>query len=375
MRWFGFIAAFFSLPLLADGIIDQQLPDFYQQLKQQQTYENAWQSGHFDSIDSWRQQGRQLVRDSLLWPDEPVAFAPKLVRSEARDGYTAEAWSVQLTAQSRVTLLLLKPQIEKPLPAVLLLHDHGARFDIGKEKWIKPFSDDTRLSSAQHWADKYFSGNFVGDDLAKQGYVVLAADTFGWSDRGPIDYDAQQALASNLYLLGRSLAGMAAYEDLRLVAFLKQLPQVDSSRIGVLGFSMGAFKAWQLAALTDDIKACVAVAWINSYQHLMVPGNNILKGQSSFYMLHPGLAAKLDIPDVASLAAPKSMLFINGYKDSLMPVSGVQYAIQRMKQVWQAYGAADKLNSKFYDMYGHEFQAEQQQDVFNWLATQLAPNN
>ena len=361
-----------ALPLQADTLIDQQLPDFYQQLLPQTFYPLSWQPEHFNDIQHWRAQGRAALREALLWPDEPVEFAAELLKTEARDGYSAQLWSVQLTKQSRVQLMLLQPDVTKPAPALLLLHDHGARFDIGKEKWIQPFATDERLPSAQQWAAKYFSGNFVGDALAKQGYLVLAADTFGWSDRGPVEFNAQQALAGNMFMLGRSLAGMAAYEDLRLLQYLKQLPQADSSRLAVLGFSMGAFRAWQLAALTDDIKAGVAIAWLNSYRHLITPGNNILKGQSAFYMLHPGLAAKLDIPDIAALAAPKAMLFINGGKDKLMPGAGVDYAYAQLAKVWQAHGAADKLTTTLYPHYGHEFNAEQQQQVFNWLAAQLA---
>lgn len=362
------------LPLQADRIIDQQLPDFYQQLIPSQ-YPLSWQAAGHTDILAWRQQGRAALRDALLWPEQAVDFAPTLLHSEARNGYSAQLWSVQLTAQSRVNIMLLQPDIAKPGPAIVLLHDHGARFDIGKEKWIKPVTGDRRQASAQQWADKYFGGNFIGDALAKQGYLVLAADTFGWSDRGPVEFSAQQALASNMFLLGRSLSGMAAYEDLRLVAYLKQLPQVDAKRIGVLGFSMGAFRAWQLAALTDDIKAGVAVAWLNSYRYLLTPGNNILKGQSAFYMLHPGLAGKLDIPDIAALAAPKPMLFINGGQDKLMPQAGVAQAYQQLATVWQAHGAADKLTTRLYPDEGHQFGPAQQQDVFAWLATQLAANN
>ncbi len=373
MRWY-FLLFLLALPAKADSLIDQQLPDFYQQLKLE-TYPLSWQSGNFTDIATWRSNARQTLRQALLWPDEPVEFSPQLLKTEARDGYTAQLWSIQLTAQSRVSILVLKPDTTKPAPAVLLLHDHGARFDIGKEKWIKPFAGDSRLPSAQQWADKYFSGHFVGDALAKQGYLVIAADTFGWSERGPIEFSAQQALASNMFLLGRSLAGMAAYEDLRLVQFAKQLPDTDNSRLAVLGFSMGAYKAWQLAALTDDIKAAVAVSWMNDYQHLMQPGNNILRGQSAFYMLHPGIADKMDIPDIASLAAPKAMLFINGGKDTLMPLAGVEASYRKMQQVWQAYGAADKLSTTVYPELGHEFNAEQQQQVYKWLRTQLAENN
>ncbi|HAW93514.1 MULTISPECIES: dienelactone hydrolase family protein [unclassified Arsukibacterium] len=350
---------------------DSPLPDFYQQLQQQQHYPASWTAGNFATPALWRENGRNLLRQSLLWPAESVDFAPVLEKTEQRQGYQAELWSVQLTTYSRIKLLLLRPAQGAPYPAVLLLHDHGARFDIGKEKMIRPFADDPKLISAAQWSDRYFSGNFVGDELAKRGYLVVAADTLGWSDRGPVEFSQQQALASNFLLMGRSLAGMAAYEDLQLVRYIRQLPAVDNTRVAALGFSMGAFRAWQLAALTDDIKAGIAVAWLNRYQHMLVPGNNIIGGQSAFYMLHPGLAGHLDIPDVASLAAPKAMLFINGGKDKLMPIAGVNSAYQRLAEVWQAFSTAEALTTTLWPEYGHEFNATQQQQAYNWLEQQL----
>ncbi|MDX3773796.1 alpha/beta fold hydrolase [Chromatiaceae bacterium AAb-1] len=348
------------------------LPDFYLQLKAQQQFSDSWDKSRFPDIRQWKAQARAIVRESLLWPDNPVPFNAELQQTEQRHGYRAERWQIQLTAESRVPVMLLIPDaLAKPAPAILLLHDHGAFFDIGKEKMIRPLQGSSQLTIAQQWADKYFSGRFIGDELAAQGYLVVAADTFGWGERGPLQFTQQQALAANFLLLGRSLAGMAAYEDLRLTEFIRQLPQADSQRIGVLGFSMGAFKAWQLAALTDDIKATVAVAWMNTYQQLIVPGNNILTGQSAFYMLHPGLAARLDIPDVAAIAAPGAMMFINGAKDKLMPVAGAEQAYQKLRLIWQQYDAAEQLSTTLWPEYGHEFSLEQQQQAIEWLERQL----
>ncbi|MDP4534782.1 alpha/beta hydrolase family protein [Alkalimonas collagenimarina] len=354
-----------SLILAEDGTTD-----FYLELKPT-SYRAAW-SGD-ENIALWKTQARIMLRKALLWPDQVVDFSPELLASEPRQGYRAERWALQVTAESRITVLLLRPDSTEPQPALLLLHDHGARFDIGKEKMIRPLAGDHRLASATEWVERYFSGHFIGDELARQGYLVLAADTFGWSDRGRVEYEQQQALAANFFLAGRSLAGMAAYEDMRLVDFLSGLDGVDADRIGVVGFSMGAFRAWQLAALTDQVKATVAVAWMNRYQDLLLPGNNILRGQSSFYMLHPGLNAQLDIPDVAGIAAPKAMMLINGAQDQLMPIAGVQAAYQRMQQIWQAHDAADQLQTGLWPGAGHEFNAAQQLQAWQWLATQLDP--
>lgn len=99
------------------------------------------------------------------------------------------------------------------------------------------------------------------------------------------------------------------------------LPSVNPKRIGVLGFSMGAYRAWQLAALSDQVAATAAISWFGNYQGLMTPDNNVLRGQSSFYMLHPGIANKLDFPDIASLAAPKPML--------LLMVEKISYSLRK----------------------------------------------
>ncbi|MFS2222946.1 dienelactone hydrolase family protein [Pantoea sp. B65] len=354
----------------ADG-----LPVFYPELKQQLTYPDSWLSGNFNNFAAWKIAARQKLRAMLLTPDSQRAFAPATIDSEDRGSYLAEKVAFNITDQSRVAALLLTPKTPGPHPAIILLHDHGAKFDIGKEKVIKPWGDAGKLASAQAWADKFFSGRFVGDELASRGYVVLATDAIGWGDRGPLKYEQQQALASNFFNLGRSLAGEMAYEDLRATDFLASLQQVDARRIGVVGFSMGAMRAWQLASLSDKVAATVAISWMGTYDGLMTPGNNVLRGQSAFYMLHPGLPAHFDFPDVASVAAPHPMLVFNGGKDQLFPVNAVQGAYDKMHRVWQSQQADDKLETKIWPQLGHVFYLEQQTEVFSWLDRWLAPRS
>lgn len=355
------------------AVTEDGLPVFYPQLKQQLTYPGSWLSGNVKDFTAWKTQARQQLRAMLLTPDSHREFAPATVASEDRGSYLAEKVAFNITDQSRVAGLLLTPKTPGPHPAIILLHDHGAKFDIGKEKMIKPWGNAEQLASAQAWADKFFTGHFVGDELAKRGYVVLAVDAIGWGERGPLKYEQQQALASNFFNLGRSLAGEMAYEDVRATDFLASLKQVDAKRIGVVGFSMGAYRAWQLAALSDKVAATAAVSWIGTYDGLMIPGNNVLRGQSSFYMLHPGLPTQFDFPDVASIAAPNPMLFFNGGKDKLFPESAVQGAYEKMHRVWASQHADSKLETKMWPELGHVFYQEQQAEVFTWLDRWLTP--
>jgi dienelactone hydrolase len=356
----------------AAGVVDGPLPDFHPALKAALNFPLAWGTSPVRDFRAWRRTARAKVEEHLLVDREGgTPYAPERTGRSQGDGYTRELVTLSLTRHERVRAALLTPHGPGPFPAVLLLHDHGARFDIGKEKLVRPWYDDTRLASAQSWADKYFSGRFVGDELARRGYVVLCADALGWGDRGPVTYDQQQALASNFYHLGSSLAGLMAREDARAAEFLAGLDRVDAGRVAAVGFSMGAYRAWQTAALTDAVRATAAVCWMTGLKEMMVPGNNTLRGQSSYYMLHPGLPRFLDFPDVASIAAPRPMLFFNGGLDPLFPADGVHVAYDKLRAVWHSRHAEERLRLKTWPDLGHVFVDRMQDEVFHWLDTAL----
>lgn len=356
-----------------EGVVEGNLPASWPALKAQMLYPDSWLSGHYTDFNQWQTESRQRFRAALLTPDATKIFAPETISKEDRGSYTAEKLALNITDDNRISALLLMPKTPGPHPAVVLLHDHGSKFDIGKEKLIKPWNDAKKLASAQAWADKFFSGKFIGDELAQRGYAVIAIDSPGWGDRGPMVYEQQQALASNYFNLGRSLAGEVAYEDMRTVDFIAAHVGVDSKRVGVLGFSMGGFRAWQLAALSDKVAATAVISWFGTYNGLMQPGNNVLRGQSAFYMLHPGMPALMDIPDIASLAAPKPMLIFSGGKDKLFPPQAVAEAFEKVHRVWASQHADEKLVTKSWPELGHVFYQQQQDEVFPWLDRWLKP--
>lgn len=355
------------------GVVESNLPASWQQMKSQMTYPDSWLSGQYSDFHAWQQHARQQLRQSLLTPDSHKPFDTQIIAREDRGSYTAEKLALNITDDNRIAALMLTPKTPGPHPAIVLLHDHGSKFDIGKEKLIRPWGNAEQLASAQAWADKFFSGRFIGDELAKRGYTVIAIDSPGWGDRGPVVYEQQQALASNYFNLGRSLAGEVAYEDMRTVDFIASVKGVDPQRIGVLGFSMGGFRAWQLAALSDKVAATAVISWFGTYEGLMTPGNNVLRGQSAFYMLHPGMPAKMDIPDVASIAAPKPMLIFSGGQDKLFPAQAVTDAFAKVHKVWVSQKADDMLITKSWPELGHVFYRQQQDEVFPWLDKWLKP--
>jgi dienelactone hydrolase len=354
-------------PIESPSILEGNLPAFYERLKAELRYPLAWGNAPVRDLRAWRRLARATVEELLCQPPDDMPLRPQIVEEVPAEGYVQRRLLFNVTQHSRVRATMLMPDGRGPFPGVLLLHDHGSKFDIGKEKLIRPWYDETRLASAQAWSTRYFSDRFVGNELAVRGYAVLAVDALGWGDRAGITYETQQALASNFYNLGSSLAGLVAREDTRAAALLAQLPGVDRRRIAAVGFSMGAYRAWQVAALSDDVAAAASICWMTTLKDMMVPGNNTLRGQSAYYMLHPGLYRYLDIPDVASIAAPKPGLFFDGELDPLFTPAGVDGAYARMRTVWESQRAGDRLTTKVWPGLGHVFVREMQDEVYAWL--------
>ncbi len=221
--------------------------------------------------------------------------------------------------------VLLMPETDGPHPAILLMHDHGGVFDIGWQKMV--CSEAGRSHAAQH-----YDGCFLADDLVEQGFAVLVCDALGWGSRFAGGYAQQQALAAQVMQAGWSLAGLVAADDLAAFYWLSRQPEIDPARIGTFGFSFGGFRAWQLAALEQRVRACAALSWAGTRQALLAPGSTLLKGQSAFYTLHPHLAALADFPHMAALAADRPLFMRLGSEDRHFPKDGAEHFFEELKK-------------------------------------------
>lgn len=317
----------------------------------------------------WRREALAAARRLMLLPgDDGSGFATTVIAGQQRDGHAALSLTLRGALGEPVQALYLQPSGPGPHPAVLLLHDHGARFDIGKEKLIRPLAPH---AAAEAWVQRYFGGRFVGDTLVDAGFAVLAIDALGWGERSRSGFarDDQQALANHVLQLGHSWAGLIASDDLRSHRWLRERPEVDPKRVAVLGFSMGAFRAWQLAAVCEEVSACVAAHWMCTREGLLRPGEHTLVGQSAFSMAHPGLAAELDHPDVAALIAPRPLMLFGSPEDKLFPWDAVQAAWDRLAGAWVPRRAAF---STLATAGGHRFDGLQQATALAWLQRQQA---
>ena len=353
-----------NLPVYADSLI----ADF--------DYPLAWGNSDIKDFDEWRRVARLKVCDCMLAPPPASSkgYDVKVLCEEQRDGYKARKIEVRLSRYYTVPAYVLIPDGKGPFPAVNALHDHGAHLFIGKEKMIRPLAceDSLVVKDAEEWAANLYEGQFFGDFLARNGYVVFSADAPMWGERGQMEgpnRDRYDMIAGNMMMYGIDLSAYMTYDDIAGTEYLASMPEVDASRIGCTGCSMGAYRAWMLSALSDRIKVGTAVCWMVTADEQM-SFNYKRTENGGFANCFPGLRRWMDYPHVASLACPKAMLFINGSQDKLFPVPGVEKAFATMHETWKSQGADDRLETEIWDI-PHSCPLKAQQRVLEFFKKHL----
>lgn len=355
--------------------IVNNMPVFYKQMKQELTFPMAWGNAPVNDFDQWRAQAREILLECMQNQAPAAAgYDMSIIDTEQRSGYKALKIEFNVSQWCRIPAYLLVPDGEGAFPALVMLHDHGGHFSIGKEKMVRPFHVSHEvLADADDWVSRCYDNQYTGDYFAENGYVVLVIDALFWGERGRkegIDYNGQQALASNFLQMGSSWGAFISMDDMRSAEFLASLAFVDKKKVGCLGFSMGAHRSWMLAAMTDCIQASASICWMNTTEQLMTTSNNQNKGGSAYSMLIPNLRRYLDYPHTASIACPKPSLFFNGTKDKLFPIAGVEKAYASMQKVWQSQQAEEKLITRVWDekhFYNKEMQRETLAFFDRWL--------
>lgn len=310
----------------------------------------------------------------------------KTLDKEHRDGYECRYVEFSVEDEERIKAYLLIPDNAsrfRKCPAVVMLHDHGARFDIGKEKLVRPIAsilpyraEDHIMKSARQWVDKNFDGVFLADSLASLGYVVLVSDALYWGERSSAEaqrwselsygaignasyeadhmlvgkalkdtvkvlknrvYDGQKLLYDSLYAEKIIWAEKMLRDDVASVRLLKSLPYVNGKNIGACGFSMGAHRCWMLAAFCKYVKCGVALSWMTSLdrEERMKP--------SDYSMAVMPMREQLDFGDIGIFLAPKPMLFLNGTSDHLFPKEKVDLAFRKLQKHYSDYNAHNKI--------------------------------
>ena len=314
---------------------------------------------------AWKEQRPRVLRavvDSLGdLPPRPSPSRARIISRELRPGYTLEKVSLSNGVDGEVTALMLVPEGRKgKVPAILWLHSSTP----DKTQVIIPGTNGGAES--------------LGETFVHAGYAVLSPDSYWHGDRtrsGPSGTAAtgraeeDDLFKLNLWL-GRTLWGMFVRDDQVALDYLCSRPEVDASRIGATGMSMGSTRAWWLAAVDERVAAVVAVACLTRYQNLIAHGE--LRAHGVYYFVN-GLLKHFDTEGVLALIAPRPFLALTGELDAGSPADGVRALERAVGGTYQALDGGDRFRSILYPEVGHAYTPEMRAEMLAWFERWLRP--
>ena len=302
----------------------------------------------------------QEKRRQELWGllgDLPPKRTPeaRLLKTEAGPGYVLEHLELDLNGLEPAPAYLLIPEKrQQPAPGLLYIHSHGADYDLGKEE--------------------LFCGLEVMHPYApvcvEKGLVTLAIDSWCFSGRKrqPDGARGEQDAFKLMLWRGQVLWGMMLFDEFQAITYLRSRPEVDSTRIGAVGISMGSTKAWWLAALDPRITLCANLCCLTDYEELIRTDN--LAGHGVYYYV-PDLLSHFQAHEVCELIVPRPHLSLNGRKDLLTPPAGVERIRDHLAPLYGQFGRPEDLRVGLFDC-AHEETPEMRAIVAEWLEKHLA---
>ena len=253
-------------------------------------------------------------------PDRQASIASTTIDVEEREGYVLERLLLDLNTMEPVPAYFVRPAKKlSHYPTILYSHAHGDDFVLGKDELLRGRKD----LAAPPYAEV----------LTAQGYAVLAIDHWNFGERRG---RAESALFKELLWKGKVLFGLMVYDCLRAVDYLVSRSDVDASRIGALGMSLGSTLSWWTAALDARIAAVADICCLTDFNALIERG--ALDGHGIYYFV-PGLLKHFTTARIQALICPRPHLSLAGIHDPLTPPEGLDRIDRQMKQVYGHSGA------------------------------------
>jgi dienelactone hydrolase len=348
------------------------------------------------SLDAWKREARPVYRTHLSYDPKPLPLSAEVVSREERDGFTLERVRIKATTGYDIPAWVLIPAKRSGrAPGIVAHHCHSGRYVWGHEKVLSAPNEQEVLTAFRNRA----YGRPYAEVLARRGYVVVTIDAFYFGERrlrveeiepatAPGDmresltalrklkpdtpewFDAvnslcgryEQITAKTIFSAGATWPGILAWDDMRAVDYLCSRPEVDASRIGALGLSIGGLRTARLVAADPRIKVASVTGWMTEFRSQL---RNHLRVHTWMAYI-PGLEKYLDLPDEVAMTAPGALLVQQCSRDALYPMQGMKGAIEKLTRIYTKAGIPERFKGRFYDV-PHSFGPEMQDEAFAWI--------
>ncbi|WP_339314998.1 alpha/beta hydrolase family protein [Paenibacillus sp. FSL R10-2734] len=277
------------------------------------------------------------------------------------DGYVRER--VELSAvngMSFAAYVLIPNGYEgKKIPAVIAIHGHGygSREIVGLN--FDGSVDDKSPGIHQHFALQ----------LVRRGMLVIAPDVVGFGERlleadltdGRTAPSSCYKMSTQLLMLGKTLTGLRVMEIGSVLDYLGSRSDVDTERLGIMGFSGGGLISYITAALDERIKAVVLTGFTNTFKDSIIGVDHCICNHI------PNILLYAELPEWIGLISPRALFLESGERDPIFPKQGFQKSVEDIRKIYEAENAPDQLSSDLFPGV-HEISGRYSYD---WLADTL----
>ncbi len=234
--------------------------------------------------------------------------------------------------------------IKKKYPCILIFSGHGSAKQVVFEE-----------NSYQHAA---------GTSIAQQGFLVYVMENRGMGKLSHLG--SHLRIDAVARVSGGSWYGEIMTDALWLIENIHLESIVDTKRIGTAGVSTGGALSMIISAIDKRIAASYVQGFLGSFRKTFgIRGGHCLCGHISSIL-------KLgDMSDIASLIAPRPVLFVNGTVDNFYYLDASQ-EFNKIHATYKNLGVEDR--SKFLTPKGvrHEFTVNL---AIDWFSQWFLKNN
>ena len=294
---------------------------------------------------AWETAARAKVIELLSINDLLTATPSMHILDETdHGGYKVQKIAYQTLPELWVPAYLLTPtDASPPFPTILCPPGHGSGINQVMEE-----------DGAYHKYPRRFT---------EAGFVTLVPEHISFGERANPDprYRGCSFEHEALNLLGSTVIGYRMWELQRAVDLLETLPQVDGTRIGCAGLSLGGEMTLYLAACDARIRVAGIACFLTSFK------GTFLKEPHCTCGYVPKMARYFEHVDLASLIAPRPLMIQAGRQDGSFLAADAQTAYEELVALYRMLGVEGQVALDVFEG-GHEFDVEPALDWFQrWL--------
>jgi len=297
--------------------------------------------------EAWQRQFRaKLVELVGGFPDARPTPHAQTLESREFPTYKREKFVFESRPGVGVLAYLLTPANARPPYAVAIcIPGHGRGVD-------------DCVGIDEHGNDRTDKAGYQKDfaiQAVEHGLAAVAIEPMAFGCRRDAKTAAKglgatacQPAAGSALLLGETMIGWRVWDVMRTIDWVGTRPELDVTRVGCMGISGGGTCTLFSAALDPRIKAAFVSGYLNTFRDSIMSMSHCIDN----YV--PGILNWGEQYDVAALIAPRPLFSEGGDRDPIFPVAATRASYERVKKVYQLFGAPDQVQQEIFSGV-HEF--------------------